>query len=331
MMDLPWPAVVLSKPRGIKMAISISARRPGRVAHILTGMAIRGPRAKIASRLQAFSRAHSDLFAHLWQRTQTDDLFDLAAQISYFFSLSLLPFCLVLAVFVGWLPSTFLWNSFASWIVTYLPRESQHLIFSTILGLDHYSTGFLSLGLITAVWSASSGFVSLMESLSIVNQGRDSRSFWRKRAIAVCVTLLTMVFALGCFGLVALGHWSSGWFGGALVRTTALRFAWHMARWITTLIVMGFAVDLANCFLPDGVCRWRWITPGTAFDVLTLVASSAAFNLYFQHFSSYPRIYGALGGFIIFMLWIYVASLILLIGAEIDREIATVAMGTRPG
>ena len=274
----------------------------------------------MVAQLLTFSRARSGLLGRIWQRIEADDCVDLAAQIAYFFSLSLLPFCLVLAVIVGWLPSTALWRSFATWIVTYLPRESQHLIFSTILGLVHYSTGFLSLGLITAIWSASSGFVSLMESLSVIYQGRDSRSYWRKHAIASVVSVLAMLFALASFGLMAFGRWGSGWFSQVMGTWRISRGAWVATRWLVTLIVMALAVDLANYFLPDGHRPWRWLTPGTAFVVLMFVGSSAGFNVYVQHFTSYPRIYGALGGFIILMLWIYIACLILLIGAETDRE-----------
>jgi membrane protein len=60
------------------------------------------------------------------------------------------------------------------------------------------------------------------------------------------------------------------------------------------------------------------------------VAASAGFNLYFRHFTSYPRVYGALGGFIILMLWIYTANVILLIGAETDRAIEMLASEMRP-
>jgi membrane protein len=62
-----------------------------------------------------------------------------------------------------------------------------------------------------------------------------------------------------------------------------------------------------------------------------MVAASECFNLYIQHFTSYPRLYGALGGFIILMLWIYIASLIVLVGAEADRELDDLAKETGAG
>jgi membrane protein len=268
--------------------------------------------------LRASSR--SELLRRIWKRIQSDDCFDLAAQTSFYFSLSLLRFCLVLAVIVGWLPSTALWNSFATWIVTYLPRDSQHLMFSTILGLANYPTGFLSLGLITALWSASAGFVSLMESLSVAYGTRDSRSYWHKYVAAIGVTLLAIVFILIGFALVAFGRWGFEWSSVQMGRWLS-HGIWETGRWIANLAGIGLAVDFLNFMLPDTRRRWHWLTPGMAFVVLTLVAASALFNLYVRHFSSYPRIYGALGGFIILMLWIYIASLIVLVGAVADYEI----------
>ena len=81
---------------------------------------------------------------------------------------------------------------------------------------------------------------------------------------------------------------------------------------------MVLGLDLMNYFLPDVNRPWHWMTPGTAFVVLTMVAESAGFNFYLDHFGSYPRFYGTMAAFIILMTWIYLASLILLIGAETD-------------
>lgn len=261
------------------------------------------------------------MLKRIWHRLQLDNSFDLAAQTSFYFALSFFPFCLVLAVIVGWLPYSSLWKSFVAWVVTYLPHDSQELVFSTILGLVNYSTGFLSFGLVTTVWSASEGFVSLMESLSLAYGVRDSRSYWTKHAIAIGVTVLAAVFALGAFGLVAVGHWESRMLSAGLGSSVMSRILWEIGRWIVTLVLMFLVIDVLNFLLPDVHRPWRWLTPGTVFAVVTLMALSAGFNLYFRHFSMYPRVYGALGGFIILMLWIYAACLIVLVGAETDHEL----------
>jgi membrane protein len=159
-----------------------------------------------------------------------------------------------------------------------------------------------------------------MESLSVAHGVRDSRSYWRKHAIATVVTVLAAVFALGAFGLMAFGHWESKILSVNLGPSSVPRAVWEIGRWVATLVLMVLGIDLLNFVLPDVRRPWRWFTPGTLFAVLTLTALSAGFNLYFQRFSLYPRVYGTLGGFIILMLWIYSACLIVLVGAETDHE-----------
>jgi membrane protein len=266
-------------------------------------------------------RRAASALKRIWNQIQMDDCFDMAAQMSFYFALSLFPFFLVLSVVVGWLPSTTVWKSFATWIVDYLPTESRRFVFSTIMSLASGSKGILSFGLIAAVWSASSGFVSLMESLSVAHGCRDSRSYLRKRVIATGATFLAAIFAMACFGLVVLGRWGVGMMPLSVRSWYLPRDIWEVVRWIVMLALLYVGVELMNCLLPAGKRTWRWLSPGTAFVVLTLVASTMALNVYVQHFSSYPAIYGTLGGVIVLMLWIYFASIILLVGAEADHEI----------
>ena len=80
-----------------------------------------------------------NLIGEIWDEVVTDECVDLAAQMSYYFSLSLFPFFIVLAAFVGWLPSTSLWHNLAQWITDYLPRDSRRMVFTTILSLTQTS------------------------------------------------------------------------------------------------------------------------------------------------------------------------------------------------
>lgn len=265
-------------------------------------------------------RIFSSVLRRIWDQMQSDDCFDMAAEMSFYFLLSLLPFFLVLAVLVQWLPSTKLWEAFATWMVAYLPVDSRRMVFSIILGLSNGSTGLLSFGLVTTLWSASSGFVSLMESLSVAYGSRDSRSFWRKRALAACVTVLAGIFILVCFALMAISH--LGFDKISPLKALNLPHAgWKIGSWIVTVALLCLGVNLINFVLPDVKRTWHWVTSGTAFAVLALIISSAAMNVYVKYFPSMDRIYGTLVGFIVLMLWIYVGSLILLLAAEIDHEI----------
>jgi membrane protein len=82
---------------------------------------------------------------------------------------------------------------------------------------------------------------------------------------------------------------------------------------------MCLAIDLVNYYLPAMKRPWRWLPPSTIFVALAYVGASTIFNYYVGRFAGFPKVYGALAGFVVLMLWIYMASLILLIGAETER------------
>src|SRR3984885_2070465 len=160
-------------------------------------------------RSTSLRRGLSEVIELTFSRVMEDNILDLAAQVSFYFVLSLVPFLIVLAAIVGWLPSTTLWQSFAQWITDYFPNRSRQAVFATILDLTRGYTGYLSFGLLLAVWSASSGFMSLMEALSVACCGKDTRGYWKKRAIATVTTLIASLLCLVAFGLWTLGHWAT--------------------------------------------------------------------------------------------------------------------------
>jgi membrane protein len=263
----------------------------------------------------------ADLAREVWADVENDRCLDLAAQMSFYFVLSLFPFLLVIGAIVGWLPSTNLWRDLAQWITDYLPRESRRLVFATILDLTRGYTRVLSLGLLATIWTASSGFVSLMESLSVVYGVRETRGFWKKRAVALSATAIGAFFLVASFGLLAFGHWAALAISVHLRTIFPFGIPWEVARWLATLLLMFLGLDLIHYFLPNGNRPWRWLTPGTLFVALTFVSASVGFNFYLRHFDGYPRFYGTLAGFIILMTWIYISSVILLIGAETDNAV----------
>jgi membrane protein len=259
-----------------------------------------------------------NLAKKVWSDTIANDCLDLAAQMSFFFVFSLFPFLIVIAAILGWLPSTDVWHNFVAWVTQYLPRETRSFVFATVFALSRGSSKFFSFGLLATLWTSSSGFVSLMESLSVAYGVKETRGFWEKRAVAVCATVIGAVFSVASFGLLGFGH--------RIEEAISLRIGspplpWEIGRWITTLVLMFLGLDLIYYFLPNGHRKWRWVTAGSAVVACTYIVTSAGFNFYITHFASYPRFYGALAGLIILMTWVYISSMILLVGAETDHAI----------
>jgi membrane protein len=274
------------------------------------------------NRVVAVSQSVRVVLDRTYGRVKRDDCLDVAAQVSFFFVLSLFPFFLVIAAIIGFLPSTEVWEPFVEWVFTYFPRLSRTILFDAILSLSKWHTGVLSVGILTAVWSASSGFVSLMEALSVAYGTKDTRGYWKKRAIAIATTIGAAVFILFSFGLWTLGHWTHGTFDNEYKWFAIFQTPWKIAWWLFTLILLCLGIDLINYFLPNCAHPWRWLSPGTIFVALAFIVSSFGLNFYARYNVTFPHIYGTLAGFIILMLWIYIAVVILLIGAETDTAMS---------
>lgn len=261
------------------------------------------------------------LLGKIWYRVNVDDCVDLAAQVSFYFVLSLFPFFLVLASLLGWISTSARWDAFADWMTAYFPSQARRLVLTGMLELSHGYASFLSIGLLATLWSASSGFMSLMEALSVAYGVKDGRSYMRKRLIATVATLVAALFVLLSFALWNLGHLVEGFVTTDFHYFILFQTQWKFIRWLATFSLLFLGIDLINYFLPARGRPWRWFTPGTIFVALAFTVATLGFNFYVAHGSNIPEIYGALAGFVVLMLWVYAANLLLLIGAETDAAL----------
>jgi membrane protein len=261
-----------------------------------------------------------ELVNRVWKEVDADNVPGLAAQTSYYFVLAFFPFLIFLSAVVGSLPFTGLWDEALTWITLNFPRESQQLILDTISGLTHNRGAFLSIGLLGTAWAASAGFMNLMCSLNIAYEAKETRSFCRRLGLAFIMLVVLTFLSLGCFGLLTVGDL----LGARLANHgigLLLIVLWVAARWALCLLLLVLALALLDHALPNRRRPWRSFTAGSLFFMLAWIPSTLGFNLYVQHFASYGRTYGALGTFVVLMIWTYITSLIALIGAEINREL----------
>lgn len=261
-------------------------------------------------------RSFTAIAKTIWTDFMADDCVDLAAQMSFYFVLALFPFAICVAAMVGFLPFTGLWHNIVTWATNYLPSPVRQLVLATVLSLTRGRAGFLSLGLIGTAWSASSGVVSLMESLSVAYGVKDTRSFWRKRLIAFLTLTAVSIFFVISYALMTGGRWFGTEVESRLMLGPWFRVVWAIGRWLVTLLLLVLAVSLIDSILPNVPRKWRWINPGGMLAVGFSIVSSIGFNYYLRVFGSSYRAYGALGSFILIALWIYLTSSILLFGAE---------------
>lgn len=261
----------------------------------------------------------------VWQETLDDDCVNLAAQMSYFFVLALFPFFILLSSVIASLPFSKFWSTLFEAVVRYFPVETQQLMFLAIMDFSHSREALLSFGFLGTVWAGSSGVVSLMETLSQAYESRDTRHFWRKRLLAIAVLAACAIFLLAAFSVSVAAKRIDAEAIGALHWEVALKGTAMLIRWIAALVFLVLTISFVDNVLPCKRHDWRWITPGATFATIMIVLGTLGVNVYVK-VVRYSQTYGSLGAFFVLMLWIYVASLVILIGAEINSVLEKVQL-----
>ncbi|WP_333816396.1 YihY/virulence factor BrkB family protein [Tabrizicola sp.] len=201
-----------------------------------------------------------------------------------------------------------------------LPEEAAALITEQATRIAGKAGGTLSLtaliALVIALWSANGGTKALIEALGIAYDAKETRSFLRLNLVALGFTLgaIVLVIVLGVLvGLLPFLVDRMGQFGETLVLTL---------RWPAILALLLAVLAAIYAWAPDRPdAEWVWITPGAVVAAIGLVAASAGFGWYVANFGSYDETYGSLAAVVVLMLWIWLSTVMVLVGAEINAEL----------
>ncbi len=262
------------------------------------------------------------IFKRVKAEIKNDHLSLLAAGVAFKALLSLFPTVIAAVTIWGLIASpqeiTRQISSFAS----ALPEEASTLLTDQMTQVASGSAGALSLALVgsllLALWSASGGMAGLIEGCNAAYNEVDNRSFPKKRGLALVLTLGGIVFLVLAIGLIAVLPPLMGAVG--LEETTQSVIS--IAKWpLLALLVMG-ALALVYKVAPDrDQPKMRWVSWGAAIATVLWLIGSAGFTLYVNNFGSFGATYGTFAGIIILMLWMYLTSFIVLLGAEINAEL----------
>ncbi len=267
-----------------------------------------------------------ELARRVWAEIQKDELLDRAAALSYYFVFALFPTLLFLTALVGLFPERDLMERFLAPAREFLPADAASLLDRTLAEVQRGAgSGILSVGAVVALWGASRGMVSIITTLNVVYGVTNPRPWWRRQLVAVVLTVAFSMMALGALLSLVLGErvgQAAATWAGLSDGFTAL---WSLVQWPVGLLFTLTGIDLVYHFAPAVRLRWYWLTPGSAFAGLAWTGASLGLRAYVASFANYNATYGSIGGVILLLLWLYLSSMALLIGGEINSVIARAA------
>ncbi len=264
----------------------------------------------------------AEIFKRTAKEAVADDLLGLAAQLSYFLFLALFPAILFVLAIGSFFPLHDLAGDLVRVLRPVASPQIVELVADQIQRISEAeSGGLLTFGVLAALWSSSAALVALTSALNAAYDIEEGRPWWKVRLVAIGLTLALAVFLLLSFSLVLAGPEMAEYLGTTLRMGPVVEWTWKILQWPLAFLMVSTALGLVYYFAPDAEQEWVWITPGAVVATVLWLLASLAFRVYVTRFSDYNATYGAVGAVMVLLLWFYVSSLAILVGAEMNAEI----------
>jgi membrane protein len=247
----------------------------------------------------------------------------MAAALSYYLVLSIFPALILFFAAIASLPFPDLYTRLFTLVFSLIPSQTVPMVESVLLDvLGTHHRAWLSLGTIGTIWAASTAFVAMIEALDLAYEVKDSRPFWKTRLLAFGLAVTTGCLLLCGLTIMILGPQFGTWLAARIVLPPHFAVFWLVFHWAAAISVALIAVELTYFLAPNVKQRFLATLPGAVLAVVCWIGFSYLLGFYFRHFANFSRTYGTLGGFIAFMTWFYWNSFALLVGAELNAELA---------
>ncbi len=242
-----------------------------------------------------------------------------SAQFAYFSMLAMMPLLIVLVYIIGQMPIHGLLGSFLMLLEKTLPDAAYQLFRTQILAIQQESsTTYISISCVIFLYAGSRLFVTIGEGLNVAfghpPRARRVRTYWLSLVLTFSIALLLIVALI----ILVIGPQAVEWVIHGVHLPVPDSLSLILMRWG---VVIGFLLIFTSTIyylVPAHGLPWHWFSPGTIFAVLGWIAASQGFRFYVAHYARYNQIYGALGGVIAMLFWLYLTGAILLIGAQIN-------------
>ncbi len=261
-----------------------------------------------------------------------DDMTTYAAALAYHLLFALFPFLIFLVALLSVLQIP----GFFDWVLnqaqTAMPADAYRRVEEVVNQVRGQARGgLLSFGIAIALWSASSGMRSLMNSLNAAYGVEESRSAWKRYPLSIIYTTGLAVMVIAAAALMLLGPRVMDWLAEQAGLGGLFVALWAWLRWPVAVVLLILAAAVIYYVAPNVDQPFQIITPGSIIAVIAWIVASLGFSYYVSNIGNYSATYGSLGAVIILLFYFFISSAMLLLGAEVNAVIYHETQGKQGG
>jgi membrane protein len=316
----PLPHKVAEHPASGSFGTSRSSDEPEVVRHARAQEPGRGRHANAPWQIPW--RGWKDILWRTYQQIGEDRLLAVAAGVVFYGLLAIFPALTALVSLYGLFAKASTINDHLSMAAGILPGGAVDIIHEQItrlLSKGDAKLGFgFVVGLAIALWSANAGMKAIIDALNVVYEEKEKRGFIELNLVSLAFTLAALASMLVALGAVVVLPLFLSRIGLASITESLVQ----VLRWPALLILIIVALAVIYRFAPSRrEPRWQWISIGSVVAAVAWLVSSALLSWYISNFANYDATYGSLGAAIGMMMWMWISSIVILFGAQLNSEI----------
>ena len=281
------------------------------------------------------AKGWKDIAKRALKEVKADQVPLLAAGVAFYVLLALFPAIIAGVSIYGLVADPQTVRDQINQLAQTLSPETAKLIGTQVQQVTSSAGGALGfatiLGILTALWSASSGMKALITGVNLAYDETEGRKFVKLRGLSILMTLgAMMLLGVALALIVGFPAVPDSW-------PTVLQWTAAIVRFVLLAVLLMAGLAALYRYAPDrDKPKWSWASPGSVVATVLWVLASVGFSIYVNAFGNYNKTYGALAGVIILMFWLYLTAFVVLVGAEVNAEMElqtakdTTAGPTRP-
>ena len=246
-----------------------------------------------------------------------------STSLAFSFFLAIFPATIFLFTLIPYIPINNFQDQLLKILSQVLPANAFEAVQTTLTDIiKNQNGGLLTFGFIAALFFASNGIMALMRNFNKASLVSDKRRPWRKRVTAISLTFILSIMLIVGVSLIIAGNFivnkleTLDIIHGALAKYSLL-----LVNWVIILLLFFSIISTLYYYGPASAKKFRFFSAGATIATLLSIISSLGFAFYVNNFGSYNKLYGSIGTLIVIMIWLYLNSMILLIGFELNASI----------
>ncbi|WEK21080.1 MAG: YihY/virulence factor BrkB family protein [Candidatus Pedobacter colombiensis] len=253
-----------------------------------------------------------------------DSLINKASSLAYNFMLALFPAIIFLFTLIPFIPKRIgFQEQLMEFIQLILPGDA-YKAFETTLNeiVNKQNGGLLSFGFLLSLFFATNGVHSLMMAFNKSSLIIETRTWIKQRLIAIVLTVIIALSVIICITAMFIGEYALNYIDTQLdIKGNFIAYVIQLTRWSLLGVLYFVTISILYRYGPAHAKKWRFFSAGSWLSTILAFLTILGFSFYINNFSSYNKVYGSISVLIVLMIWLYLNSLILLIGFELNASV----------